>query len=161
MTRSQQDNAMNIAEQSSAPEFAVVEEVFHAHASEFASRGFIFVKVTDGTPLVQSRGFEFWNAHAGLSLTVSFVVGVSGQRRSFNALIHKPDHGTLNVRDYLKLHGRAEMISVFTSDVPAAELRAFTETAVRTLLTLFDNDLRPVIEGKTFEETPIDWDGYK
>jgi hypothetical protein len=50
---------------------------------------------------------------------------------------------------------------LFTSDVPATELRAFTETAVRTLLTLFDNELKPVVEGKTFETTPVDWDGYK
>ena len=40
-------------------------------------------------------------------------------------------------------------------------MRGFADAAVRTLLGLFDTELKAVLDGETFEETPIDWQGYK
>jgi len=152
---------MNVVDQSFTRELAVVEEVFHAYASEFASRGFTLMNVTDRTPLTQSIVFHFSNARARLLLNVSFVVGVSGRRRGFVALICNADNRKLDVRDYLKLHGRSEISEMFTSDDPTRDVRSFTESTIRTLLQVFDNELKPIVDGKTFEETPIDWQGYK
>ena len=76
-------------------------------------------------------------------------------------MICPPDNRKLNVRDYLDRHGRSETSASFTSDDPTRGLREFAESTVRTLLGLFDNELKPIVEGKRFEETPIDWQGYK
>ncbi len=29
------------------------------------------------------------------------------------------------------------------------------------LIDLFDDDLKPIVEGETLESTPIDWQGHK
>jgi hypothetical protein len=159
----QQDGSMDIGEQSVASQFAVVEEVVRAKVSEFEAHGFVLTNVTEaGTPpFVRSLVFHFSNAGAGLLLSLSFFIGRSGQRRGFTALISRAGNGRLDVGDYLELHGRSDLSALFTSDDPSANLRSFAESAIRTLLSLFDNELKPVVEGKTFEETPIDWQGYR
>ncbi len=75
-------------------------------------------------------------------------------------MISTPDNRKLNVHDYLVLHGRSDMARLLTDDAPT-DVRAFSESSVRMLIGLLDNELKPIVEGKTFEETPIDWDGYK
>jgi hypothetical protein len=154
---------MDIAEQSAAVEFAVVDDVVRAHVPEFAHRGFTLVNVTEGgtRPVVRSIAFHFSHAHTGLLLYLSFFVGRSGTRRGFTALINKHDEGSLNVEDYLKLHGHSDVSASFTLDGPPTDLRGFAESAMQTLLGLLDKELKPIVEGKTFEVTPIDWQGYK
>jgi hypothetical protein len=155
-----QDDSMDIGEQSLAVEFAVVDEVVRANAPEFAARGFTLMNVTEGgtPPFVRSTAFHFSHARAGLLLDLSFFAG--GNRRGFNALISKPDNGRLDVRDYLKLHGRTETSALLTSDDPTT-LREFAESAMRVLIGVFDDELKPVVEGTKFESTPFDWQGYK
>jgi hypothetical protein len=64
------------------------------------------------------------------------------------------------VHDYLVRHGRSDEARLLTNDAPT-DVRAFSELAIRLLLDLLAGELKPVVEGKTFEETPIDWQGYK
>jgi hypothetical protein len=151
---------MDIREQSSPAEFAVVEDVVRTHTSGFAARGFTLINVTEGgtPPFVRSISFHFSNPGAGLLLDVSFFVG---RRRGFTALISKPGHGRLDVGDYLDLHGQSEMSALFTSDDPGTDVRAFAEATIRRLLGLLDNELKPIIDGQTWESTPIDWQGHK
>ncbi len=67
---------MDIVEQSLAPEFAVVDEVVRAHASEFAARGFTLTNVTvNPSQLIRSIVFHFSNARAGLLLDISSFLG--------------------------------------------------------------------------------------
>ena len=154
---------MDLAEQSVAAEFAVVEEVVRTHTSDFAIHGFTLMNVTEGgtRPFIRSLTFHFSHPLPRLLLDVSFFVGRSGARRGFTAMISKPGDGRLDVEDYLKLHGRSDVSASLTLDGPPTDLRSFAESAIQTLLALLDNELRPIVEGKTFEETPIDWQGYK
>jgi hypothetical protein len=153
---------MDIGEQSLAAEFAVVDEAVGAHASEFAARGLILRNLAEGgtPPFVRSIRFHFSNARAGLRLSVSFFVGRSGARRGFTAMIEKTGHGSLDVGDYLEHHGRSDMARLLIHDGPT-DVRAFAESSLRMLLGLLDDELKPIVEGETFEETPIDWQGYK
>jgi hypothetical protein len=94
-------------------------------------------------------------------VSLSPFVGGSGPRRGFIALMCNSENRKLNVSDYLARHGRGEIAASFTCDDPTTDLRSFTESTILALLELFDNELKPIVEGKTFEETPIDWQGYK
>jgi hypothetical protein len=153
---------MDIVEQSFAPEFAVVDEVVRAHAPEFAARGFTLMNVAvEGPPrLLRTIVFLFSNVRAGLLMDVSSFLGRAGLKRGFNAIISAPGNRTLNVHDYLVLHGRSDLARLLTNDAPM-DVRAFSESTVRMLIGLLDDELKPIVEGKTFEETPIDWQGYK
>jgi hypothetical protein len=159
---SQQDDSMGFVQESYGPEFAEVDEVVRAHTPEFAARGFTLMDVTIERPgsVLRSIVFHFANARAGLRLRISSFVGTSSPKRGFSAMISTTDHRKLNVYDYLVRHGRRDMAQLLTDDAPA-DVRAFCEASVRLLIGLLDNELKPVVEGKTFEETPIDWDGYK
>jgi hypothetical protein len=159
---SQQDDPMDIAEQSVTPEFAVIDEVVRAHAPDFAARGFILMNVAvEGPPRVlRTIVFHFSNPSIGLLLDVSSFLGRSGVKRGFNAMIIAPGNRTLNVHDYLVRHERSEEAQSLTNEAPS-DVRAFAESSVRLFLDLLDGALKPVVEGKTFEETPIDWAGYK
>jgi hypothetical protein len=155
---SQRNDRTDTDEQAFAP-FAVVDEVVRAHLPDFEARGFTLTNVTLEEP-PPSIVFQFSNARAGRLLDVFSFLARTGFKRGFNAMISTPDNRTLNVRDYLVHHGRSDMAQSLTDDAPA-DVRAFSEASVRMLISLFDSELKPVVEGKTFEETPIDWDGYK
>ncbi len=154
---------MDIVEQPSAPEFAVVDEVVRAHAPEFAARGFVLTNATlEGSPRsLVALVFHFSNHQAGLELTVSFFPASDGLNGGFNAMIIKPRNRKLVVLDYLERRGRSDLPELFRYDDPATDLRRFAESTIRTLVGLLDDELKPIVEGKTFEETPIDWQGYK
>jgi hypothetical protein len=154
---------MNIADQPFSSEFAVVDEIVRAHASDFAARGFVLTNATvEGSPrLFPFLVFHFSNNQAGLDLDVSFFPASDGLNGGFNAMIVKPRNRKLVVLDYLKRRGRSDLPGLFTYNDPATDLRRFAESTVRTLIGLLDNELKSIVEGKTFEETPIDWQGYK
>lgn len=159
----QQGDSMDIGEQSFAAEFAVVDEVVRAAAPEFAARGFVLTNVAvEGSPrALLSLVSHFSNKQADLDLTVSFFAASDGLNGGFNVMIVKPPNRKLVVLDYLERRGRTDLPRLFTYSDPATDLRSFAESRIRTLLDLLDGELKPIVEGKTFEETPIDWQGYK
>jgi hypothetical protein len=152
---------MDIVEQSSAADFAAVDRVVRAHAPEFAARGFTLTAVTPSpSQLIRSIVFQFSPNRAGLRFSISFFLGPDGLRRGFNAMLITPDNRKLNLDDYLVRHGRSDIVPLLTRDGPP-DVQAFAEASVGILIGVLDNELKPIVEGKTFEETPIDWQGYK
>jgi len=67
----------------------------------------------------------------------------------------------LDVKTYLKLHGREELTKLFRYRDPKTDVGRFADSLFQMLVGLFDQELKSIIEGETFEETPIDWQGYK
>lgn len=152
---------MDTIEQAFVPEFAEVDNVVRAHVPEFAARGFRLMNVSvNPSKLIRSIVFHFFNDRVRLLLDISSFLGTDGRKRGFTAIISTPDNHKLNVEDYLELHGRSDMARSLTEEAPH-DVRAFSESSVRMLIDLLDNELKPVVEGKTFEETPFNWDGYK
>jgi hypothetical protein len=157
--RSQQDQPRGVTQQSAPVEFAEVADVVKMYAPEFAARGFTLHDVTvDGPP--PSIYFHFSNPRTDLLLDVSSFLARSSPKRGFNAMISTPDNRKLNVRNYLVRHGRSDVAELLTDNAPS-DVRAFSEASIRLLLDLLDGELKPIVEGETFEETPIDWAGYK
>lgn len=142
---------------------ATVNEVVQQHSSSFAAHGFDFKELTlDGSQeLGRFPIFHFLNERTAMRIDISFCATAKGLNGGFNALIIKPVNQKLDVEDYLKEHGREALTKFFTYRDPATNVRSFADTFLQMLVGLLDRDLKPILEGKIFEETPIDWMGYK
>jgi hypothetical protein len=96
-----------------------------------------------------------------MKINITFFHAVEGLNGGFNASITKPVNHVINVEDYLKLHGRETLARFFSYRDPATDIRSFADTFMQMLCGLFDRDLKQILDGTYFEETPIDWQGYK
>jgi hypothetical protein len=96
-----------------------------------------------------------------MEIDISFVAATKGLNGGFTVLIIKPVNHKLSVEAYLKSHGREILTGFFTYHDPTTDVRSFADSFLRMLVGLLDGDLKPILDGKTFEETPIDWMGYK
>jgi hypothetical protein len=154
---------MNQAEVALTGDFATVNEVVRQHAPGFATRGFELTGVTlEGSPRLQRFPvFHFLNSRTRMRIDVSFFADARRQKGGFTVLIIRPVNRKLDVEDYLKLHGREELSKSFSYREPNTDVRGFAESFFRMLGGLLDEDLKPIVDGKVFEETPIDWMGYK
>lgn len=142
---------------------SIVNEVIHKHAPAFAACGFEFKEVTlEGSQeLVRFPIFHFLNEHTAMGMDISFCAAAGGLNGGFTALIIKPVNHKLDVEDYLKEHGREALTKFFTYRDPATDVRTFADTFLVMLAGLLERDLKPILDGRIFEETPIDWMGYK
>jgi len=142
---------------------SVVNEVIHQHAPAFAAHGFEFKEVTlEGSQeLGRFPVFHFLNEHTAMGMDISFCAAVRGLNGGFTVLIIKPVNLKLDVEDYLKEHGREALTKFFTYRDPATNVRTFADTFLVMLAGLLERDLKPILDGRIFEETPIDWMGYK
>ena len=142
---------------------AIVNEVMHQYSPAFAAHGFDLKEVTlEGSQeLGRFPVFHFLNDRTAMQIDISFCAAVAGLNGGFTVLIIKPVNQKLDVEDYLKLHKREMLTQYFTYRDPSTDVRVFADTFLRMLSGLLDRDLRPIINGRTFEETPIDWMGYK
>ena len=141
---------------------AIVADVIRKRAPDLLTRGFEFTRTTlEGSKkTVECAVFHFENKKNGLRLNISFSAAAQGLNGGFVALITKPVNRKLDVEDYLKRRGR-NVDAFFSYRDPTTDVRFFAESFVDTLIGALDSELRPVVEGKTFEETPIDWGGYR
>lgn len=154
---------MNPSEIVLTGDYAIVSEVVRQHAPSFATYGFEFTGASlEGSPkLEQFPDFHFLNKRAGMQIHVSFSAARAGRSGGFVALIENPVNRKLDVEDFLKLHGRDELTKFFTYRDPNTDVRSFADSFFHMLSALLDTDLKPILDGKTFEETPIDWMGYR
>lgn len=96
-----------------------------------------------------------------MRIYISFFAAARGLNGGFTVLIVRPENRKLDVEDCIEKHGRETLTGLLTYRDPATNLHSFADTFFRMLVRLFDSDLKPILEGKVFEETPIDWMGYK
>jgi hypothetical protein len=155
---------INQVEAALTGDFAIVRDIVRQHTGEFITHGFELVNVTlvPGSSKIQtSPVFEFLNRRTGMTIRISFSAAHDGLNGGFGVRIIKPVRRRLNVEDYLKLHGRGGLTKYFRYRDPKTDVRSFAESFLQMLSGLLDEDLKPILDGKTFEETPIDWMGYK
>jgi len=144
-------------------DFAIVNEAVRRYVPGFSAHGFRLTEVTlEGSAKLQRFPvFHFLNEHTAMGIDVSFISATGGLNGGFTVLLIKPGKHKLDVEDYLKSHEREGLTRFFTYRDPATDVRGFADTFLQMFVGLLDRDLKPIIEGKTFEETPIDWMGYK
>jgi len=144
-------------------DFATVHDVVLQYAPVFAAHGFAFkgVALQGSAELVRFPVFHFLNDQSNLRIDISFISAAGGLNGGFTAMIIKPVNQKLDVEDYLKAHDREAFTRFFTYRDPATDVRRFADTFFQLITGLLDRDLKPILEGRTFEETPVDWMGYK
>ena len=154
---------MNQGEVALTGDSAIVNEVVRQHASSFGRYGFELTGVTlEGSPKLQPFPvFHLLNKRTGMRIDVSFFAATGRLNGGFTVLIIKPVNRKLDVEDYLKLHGREELTTFFNYREPTTDVRRFADSFLQMLVGLLNKDLKPILDGKLFEETPIDWMGYK
>lgn len=154
---------MNEVETGLAGDDAVVYEVVRQYIPRFAAHGFEFTGVTvEGSPKLNSfLVFRFLNKRTGMRIDISFFAATRGLNGGFTVLMIKPVNQKLDVEDYLKAHGREELSEYFRYRDPKADVRGFANSFLQMFCALLDKDLKAVLDGRTFEVTPIDWMGYK
>ena len=142
---------------------AIVNEVVHQHAPAFAAHGFQFKEVTlEGSQeLGRFPIFHFQNERTAMGIDLSFCAAARGLNGGFTVLIVKPVNRKLDVEDYLVSHDREALTRFFTYRDTETDVRRFADTFLKMFVGLLDRDLKTILEGNTFEETPIDWMGYK
>lgn len=143
-------------------DFAIVEESVRRHAPDFAKFGFELKDVTiAGSPALQVFPmFHFANKKTEMSIDISFFPSRQGRNGGFNVLLVRPGNRKLSLKEYLREHKRDELADVFTYREPT-DVREFSESFLTKLYELMATDLKPILDGKVWEETPIDWMGYK
>jgi hypothetical protein len=144
-------------------DFAIVNEAVRRYTPGFSAHGFQLTGVTlEGSAKLQRFPvFHFLNERTAMGIDISFISAAGGLNGGFTVLLIKPENRKLDVEDYLKSHGREGLTKFFTYRAPATDVRGFADTFLQMFVGLLDRDLKPILEGKTFEETPIDWMGYK
>ena len=140
-----------------------VEKVIRETVPTFSRLGFAFTGFTVGGSSATQRFpiFHFFNKDTGQRIDLSFLAARGGLNGGFNVLIVAPKNRKLDVEDYLKLHRIEEPIRAFTYRDPETDVRLFATDFLNVLFRLFETDLKPILQGKAFEETPIDWMGYR
>jgi hypothetical protein len=144
-------------------DFEIVGEIVGQHTENFSASGFEFAEVTwEGSPnLIRYPVFKFVNQRVGLSIRILFFPAQTGRNGGFVVSISKPVNHVLNVEDYLKFRGQEDFIPFFTYRDPNTDVRAFSEAFFQMLGRLLRGQLAPILQGKAWEDTPIDWMGYK
>lgn len=143
-------------------DYAVVADVLRRRASVLGNKGFDFVDTAlQKSAVMEHAMFRFLNKRTGMEIRVSFAPASAGLNGGFGVLITKPVDLRLNVEDYLKKHNKPELTKHFTYRDPATDIRDFAESFLDLLEKLFNTDLKPIVDGTLFEETPIDWGDYK
>jgi hypothetical protein len=153
----------NQAEETLSGSFATVSEVIREYTVEFSARGFDY-RATEwegSAKLGRYPVFKFWNERRKMEFAILFSPAREGRNGGFVVTITKPKKHLLNVKDFLKRHGREDLAHFFSYCEPNLDIRAFAGAFFQMLVGVMRNELAPILEGRVWEDTPIDWHGYK
>src|SRR5262245_23961587 len=142
---------------------AIVRDAVRRHAASFAAHGYELasIKLDQAPGLPDYPVFLFLNEKTGMEIDLSYGADATGRKAGFVVLIKKPKQGTLDVEDWLMLQEREDLAKLFTDRSPRPDVRAFANNFLRMLTGLLDTDLKPMVDGTNFQETPIDWMGLR
>lgn len=110
--------------------------------------------------LADGRVFVFQNDRAGRRIALTYYPPKRATR-SFALSVEKPDGPYFTLRNYLSKHKHDAIEDRLMPK--AGEVEDFWRDHFAALADLLatDSNLRAIIDGKTWEDVPIDWQGYK
>ncbi|HZU30921.1 MAG TPA: hypothetical protein VFB79_07385 [Candidatus Angelobacter sp.] len=148
---------------SEAEAFDLVVNLIKTNINIFEKRGFTYdrhaIHVTKtGMNVLQ---FYFHNVSTGMKLRLHYTYPPPGMNAGFFLYIENPAGKDLDVEDYLRLHGfvKERLLFTYTDNVP--DFQKYCETFLSTLDHLFSTELKPILDGKKWEDIPFDWGDYK
>ena len=140
----------------------VVADVVVERSPQFECHGYILKAAEVVVSPLQGRipGFLFENNEAKRILRIDFLPARSDLNGVFTATLYRESgQGSMSILSFFRKRGH-EGAGRFVYREPA-DLRKVTSEFLSLLLREFDLSLRDYVVGRAFEETPVDWQGYK
>jgi hypothetical protein len=100
-----------------------------------------------------------WSKRMRVDITYHPPFG--NRSRMLNATIKNPAGRYINFIAYLQAHKRRDLIDTLFAMAETATPDEYWDQFFAVLDQLFDTDMRDIVEGKRWEEVPIDWQGLK
>ncbi len=143
--------------------FATIKELMERHIDIFQRQGFILTdeNFDQHGPVGPEMRFHFFNERSKLDLKFDFTVTTGPRKGIFTVQIIKSRKDSLIVQNYLRIHGYAAEASLFVCTEGVLDFTKYAENFFSMLERVFENQLKPILSGKEWETTPIDWYGYK
>jgi hypothetical protein len=130
--------------------------VFASHGYEYSGSQSQSSKVA-GDSIV----FTFVNDKAGMRITITYFPPYKQQQRDFVILVHDGKGENFSLGDYLQTHKRDDVQLLLKAENRNPDFRVYWEDFFRKLDRLFNADLNDIVEGRRWENIPIDWGDYK
>ncbi len=140
-----------------------IEKVLRSHESEFAQLGLSYLGATVVSSKLagDSKTFTFVNRVNGVGIQIHLFPGNTISDRGLVAILTRKDGSTLNVNEYLRLHGREDLSRQFTSNTPYPDVTVFAEKNLSDLIRVLSTELKDMLAGIRWESTPTNWNGYR
>jgi hypothetical protein len=146
-------------------ERASAEASLRKHSGIFTSRGFVYrgLEVQHSKLLPDYNLFTFVNPATGRTIEISHVPSFDSRGRTFVFTIGDGSGKSFALATYLRAHGRDDLVRTLENASNIPDFDAALEEVIRTLQHIVDGDphLAEIIDGKTWEDVPFDWMGYK
>ena len=112
--------------------------------------------------LADSAVFTFRNDATGAELTISYFPPFKTFRRSLAAALRNGQGQWLTLDGYLKAHQREDLIEKLQSSAPES-VQDFWSRGMATLSQVSnkDSNFRDILDGKTWEDIPMDFGRFK
>jgi|SRR5579884_142608 len=143
--------------------FALVTKLVESHLHIFQKHGFNYEqsKIINFRASGNMLTMLFSNKITGMQIDLNFAHAANGFNGGFLLYIINIEGKRLNVGKYLLLHGltKERLLFTYTENVP--DFEKYCETFLSMLDQLLSGELKPIIDGKKWEDIPFDWGDYK
>jgi hypothetical protein len=144
-------------------EFKLVEAIMLDNLNFFAMHGLSYVGLNiEHSELTEDTAvFGFRNSSNGIGVEVGFFPGLRDLKRSFSVYITNACGQNLNVREYLRIHNRQDLLDQFIDQGTDTTIRTFCANFLEALASLFSTQLKKIVDGTDWEIVPFNWKGYR
>ena len=103
----------------------------------------------------------YTNDLTGMTIDLSYFPSYRDKKRMIIVTIVSREKKDFYLKEWLTTHGRKHELDRLINQPDDMNPRNFIEEALGVLNRLFEGDLRDIVEGRRWEDTPLDWAGYK
>jgi len=103
----------------------------------------------------------FSSKQVGRIIDVSYTTAQKGRQSSIVALIETDDGKRFSLNDWLSVHGKSDMIPFSANETPNLSEEAFIKQFCEAFEQIASHELKDILTGKTWEDVPMDWQGYR
>jgi hypothetical protein len=144
-------------------EFDEITDLVLKRLQLFACHGYGFAhsEILKSKAELKYLSFEFHNESTQMRIVLSYVQPKDGTQRLFSIFITNSRKEEFHPTSWLKQQGRIEDVKHLMRSSESVSVIQFAENALRFIHDLFKNELKDIVEGRSWDDAPIDWVGFK
>jgi hypothetical protein len=141
----------------------LARELIKDYESVLSRRGYQYEKSEVRTSRITADSVDFFfrNDVTGGRIDISYTPASGNYPQFLNALITNSRGQHFTLGSWLQAHKRQDTIKRLIDVARTGDVRGYWDHFFALLDHLFDTDLKDIIEGRRWEEVPIDWQGLK